>query len=64
MIDFGVARDLERTRTAARWWALSATSRLEQLAVRWASPADLYALGATALHLLVRRAWEFMDGPS
>ncbi len=64
LIDFGVARDLERTLQSGTLVGTIGYMPPEQLAGQVDVTCDLYALGATALHLLVRRApWEFMDGP-
>jgi len=64
LIDFGVARDLERTLHSGTLVGTIGYMPPEQLAGQVDITCDLYALGATALHLLVRRApWEFMDGP-
>ena len=64
LIDFGVARDLERTLHSGTLVGTIGYMPPEQLAGQVDVTCDLYALGATALHLLVRRApWEFMDGP-
>src|SRR6267142_3113801 len=64
LIDFGVARDLDRTLQDATMVGTVGYMPPEQLAGQVDVTCDLYALGATALHLLVRRApWEFMDGP-
>jgi len=64
LIDFGVARDLDRTLHSATMVGTVGYMPPEQLAGQVDLTCDLYALGATALHLLVRRPpWEFMDGP-
>jgi len=64
LIDFGVARDLDRTLQDATMVGTVGYMPPEQLAGQVDVTCDLYALGATALHLLVRRPpWELMDGP-
>src|SRR5205814_3889637 len=64
LIDFGVARSLERTINSGTMVGTVGYMPPEQLAGQVDLTCDLYALGATALHLLTRTApWEFMDGP-
>jgi serine/threonine protein kinase len=64
VIDFGVARNLERTLNSGTMVGTVGYMPPEQLAGQVDLTSDLYALGATALHLLTRTApWEFMDGP-
>ena len=64
MIDFGVARDLDRTVHSGTLVGTVGYMPPEQLAGQVDLTCDLYALGATALHLLTRvPPWEFMDGP-
>ncbi|HME91876.1 MAG TPA: protein kinase, partial [Myxococcaceae bacterium] len=64
LIDFGVARDLDRTVNSGTLVGTVGYMPPEQLAGQVDLTCDLYALGATALHLLMRRPpWEFMDGP-
>jgi len=64
LIDFGVARDLDRTVNSGTLVGTVGYMPPEQLAGQVDITCDLYALGATALHLLTRRPpWEFMDGP-
>ncbi len=64
VIDFGVARSLDRTVNSGTLAGTVGYMPPEQLAGQVDLTSDLYALGATALHLLTRTApWEFMDGP-
>src|SRR5207237_7510875 len=64
LIDFGVARDLDKTLQSGTLVGTIGYMPPEQLAGQVDLTCDLYALGATALHLLTRTApWEFMDGP-
>ncbi|MCA1827641.1 MAG: serine/threonine protein kinase [Myxococcales bacterium] len=64
VIDFGVARDLDRTVQSGTLVGTVGYMPPEQLAGQVDLTCDLYALGATALHLLTRvPPWEFMDGP-
>jgi serine/threonine protein kinase len=64
VIDFGVARDLEKTVQSGTLVGTIGYMPPEQLAGQVDLTCDLYALGATALQMLVRRPpWEFMDGP-
>ena len=64
LIDFGVARDLDRTVQSGTLVGTVGYMPPEQLAGQVDLTCDLYALGATALHLLTRvPPWEFMDGP-
>ena len=64
LIDFGVARSLDRTVNSGTLAGTVGYMPPEQLAGQVDLTSDLYALGATALHLLTRTApWEFMDGP-
>src|SRR5262249_60469028 len=64
VIDFGVARDLDRTVQSGTLVGTVGYMPPEQLAGQVDLTSDLYALGATALHLLTRLPpWEFMDGP-
>lgn len=64
LIDFGVSRDLSRTVNSGTLVGTVGYMPPEQLAGQVDLTCDLYALGATALHLLTRvPPWEFMDGP-
>jgi len=64
LIGFGVARELEKTLHGGTPVGTVGYMPPEQLAGQVDITSDLYALGATALHMLVRRPpWEFMDGP-
>lgn len=64
LIDFGVARSLDRTVNSGTLAGTVGYMPPEQLAGQVDLTSDLYALGATALHLLTRTSpWEFMDGP-
>src|SRR5204863_8109711 len=64
LIDFGVARSLEQTINSGTMVGTVGYMPPAQLAGQVDLTCDLYALGATALHLLTRTApWEFMDGP-
>jgi serine/threonine protein kinase len=64
LIDFGVARSLDRTLNSGTVVGTIGYMPPEQLAGQVDLTCDLYALGATALHLITRTApWEFMDGP-
>jgi serine/threonine protein kinase len=64
LIDFGVARELEKTLHGGTPAGTVGYMPPEQLPGQVDITSDIYALGATALHMLVRRPpWEFMDGP-
>ena len=64
LIDFGVARELEKTLNSGTLVGTVGYMPPEQLAGQVDITSDLHALGATALHMLVRlQPWEFMDGP-